>query len=254
VTIGSTIGVPVKDDNPRHHLRAHLRELVAELGVGARIPSERDLAAEWGVARMTIRRAVDSLISEGLLERRHGSGTYVTPQPCVRLLGLTSFTDDMRERGMVASSKLLAFGRGPANEKLATQLQVRADEEVVSFTRLRLADDTPMAVETVWITARLVPGLTGDHLAGSLYSLLAARYNIVPGAASVAIEPIVPTPRIREHLAIDDEQACLRLRMVDSDARGKVIMVANGVYRGDRYQLHAEIAGAAFAGRARRAG
>lgn len=227
-------------------LRAQLRELVASKSVGARLPSERELSEQWNVARMTLRRAVDSLIAEGLVERRHGSGTYVTPQPFVRLLGLTSFTRDMHDRGLVPSSRLLAFTTAPANVSLAKQLHVPVGDLVLTFTRLRYASGDAMAVETVSIPQRLVPGIVGSDLSGSLYELLADRYHIVPGAARVTIEPTRADPRMQELLSITRNQPCLRMQLVDSDTRGRVIMVADCVYRGDRYQLTAEISGAAF--------
>ena len=236
-------------------LRTRLRELIAAARVGDRLPSERQLSARWGVARMTVRRAIDGLVTEGLVERRHGSGTYVVPQPFVRLLGLTSFTQDMRGRGMAPGSRLLAWEDSQADGAIAGRLRIPLGSRVVSFTRLRLANGEPMAVETVWIPAALVPGLSPDDLAGSLYQLLATRYGIVPGAATVTIEPVIADDPTRELLGIGADQACLRVRMVDSDARGRVIMVATCVYRGDRYQLHAEVSGAAFTpATARRAG
>lgn len=203
---------------------------------------------------MTLRRAVDSLVAEGIVERRHGSGTYVTPQPFVRLLGLTSFSQDMRDRGLAPSSKLLAFRSLAADSALASQLRIPIGDKVMSFTRLRLASNEPMAVETVWLPARFAPDLKSEDLDGSLYELLSDRYRIITGAAKVSIEPIMPDEKTREMLTIPDDQACLRIRMIDSDTRGRVIMIANCVYRGDRYQLTADISGAAFtAGRARRA-
>ncbi len=236
-------------------LRARLRELVSTARVGDRLPSERQLSARCGAARMTVRRAMDGLIAEGLVERRHGSGTYVVPQPFVRLLGLTSFTQDMRERGMTAGSRVLAFDAGPADGNLAGRLRVPVGASVVRFTRLRLADDEPMAVETVWIPAALVPGLSAADLGGSLYELLASRYRVLTGSASVAIEPVLADEGSRDVLGIAPDQPCLRVRMVDADPRGRVIMVADCVYRGDRYQLHAAVSGAAFAAaQERRAG
>ena len=77
-----------------------------------------------------------------------------------------------------------------------------------------------MAVELVWIPASLVPGMEPDDLDGSLYALLARRYGIVTGAAKLTIEPMLPDAERRPRPAIPDDQACLRLRMVDSDARG----------------------------------
>jgi GntR family transcriptional regulator len=237
-----------------HHLRIRLRNLVADHDVGDRLPSERELSARWGVARMTLRRAVDALIAEGLLERRHGSGTYVTPRPMVRALGLTSFSQDMTERGLVPGSRLLGFRTVRADDGLAAQLRIPVGDPVFHFTRLRLGSGEAMAVETTWLTAAIAPGLTEADLDGSLYKVLAGRYGVVAGAARVSIAPVLPDPRVRELLAIPAHQACLRIRMVDSDLRGRIIMVASCVYRGDKYQLTADVSGAAFPVSARRTG
>src|SRR3954447_677961 len=234
------------DDTTRQMLRARLRELVGAARVGDRLPSERELSLRWGAARMTVRHAMDGLVAEGLVERRHGSGTYVVPRPFARFLGLTSFTQDMADRGLVASSRLLAFGPISADAALAGRLRIGLGDRVFTFTRLRFGSGEPMAVETVWIPAALVPGLQPADLDGSLYELLARRYRIVTGAAKVVIEPVLPDAETRQHLSIAADQACLRLQMVDADVRGRVIMVASCVYRGDKYQLSADVTGAAF--------
>jgi GntR family transcriptional regulator len=230
----------------RQAIGSQLRELVAPLRVGERLPAERDLAKRWGVARMTIRRAVDTLIADGVVERRQGSGTYVVPGPFVRALALTSFSHDMRERGLEPTSKLLSFSRTPADDAVAAQLRVTPGTDVIRFTRLRLADDEPVALETVWIAASTAPGLTIADLDDSLYDVLFLRHGITVGSATVTIAPILPDETTLRLLDIDSTQACLRLSMVDSDARGRVIMIANCVYRGDTYQLKADVIGSAF--------
>ncbi|MDF1477850.1 GntR family transcriptional regulator [Leifsonia sp. H3M29-4] len=249
--------MPPSPQSPtRQLLRARLRELVAGLPVGERLPGERELSERWQVARMTLRGAIDALVTEGLLERRHGSGTYVLPRPLVRALGLTSFSQDMRSRGLVPGSRLLSFRTIPADGALSEQMQIPAGDPVHQFARLRLGSGEAMAVETTWIPAQTVPGLAESDLAGSLYEVLAERYGILMGAARVTIEPVLPDSRVRELLGIANDQACLRLRMVDTDTRGRVLMVANCVYRGDKYQLTADVSGAAFpvAAGVRRAG
>ena len=243
----------IQGDVPLHHaLRSRLRELIADARVGDRLPSERTLSERWGVARMTVRSAMDALVAEGLVERRHGSGTYVLPRSFVRFLGLTSFTQDMRDRGLVPSSRLLAFDVLAADGSLAEGLRIEPGDPVVRFTRLRLGSAEPMAVETTWIACGLVPGLAPADLDGSLYELLARRYRLAPGSASVTIEPVLPDPVTRRHLGIPARQACLRLRMTDADTRGRVMMIADCVYRGDRYQLGASVPGTTPALQARR--
>jgi GntR family transcriptional regulator len=244
-----------REESVRHGVRAQLREVIVASRVGERLPSERDLSARWGVARMTLRHAMDDLVVEGLVQRRHGSGTYVAPQPFARFLGLTSFTQDMHERGLVPGSRLLEYHEVSADGAMAAQLGVPIGERLVKFRRLRLGSDEPTAVETVWIPTPFVPGLGPADLEGSLYEVLARRYQIVTAAANVTIEPVVPDGRTCELLGIPDGQACLRLRMIDSNASGRVVMLADCIYRGDRYQLSATLAGANFSSlQARRAG
>jgi GntR family transcriptional regulator len=151
----------------------------------------------------------------------------------------------MRDRGLVPSSRVLAFDVMAADEGLAHGLRIGISEPVVRFTRLRLGSDEPMAVETTWIPGALAPGLGPADLEGSLYELLARRYRLAPGSASVTIEPVLPDPAIRRLLGIPARQACLRLRMTDADTRGRVIMIADCIYRGDRYQLGARVASGA---------
>lgn len=242
--MSSTLRVITPSKAPtRELLRGRLREMVSELQAGMRLPSERDLAAEWGVARMTLRAAVDALVAEGLLERRHGAGTFVAFRPVLRMLGLTSFSQDMRSRGLVPSSRILEFRASDADTALAGRLQIPTGSPVFSITRLRLGSGEPMAIENVRIPVAYAPRLTAADLEGSLYDVLAVRYKIVASAASVLIEPTLADERSRTLLEIDDTQACLRLRMVDADRTGRVVMLATCLYRGDKYQLRAEVTG-----------
>lgn len=218
-----------------------MRELIASARPGDRLPSERTLSQRWKAARMTVRNATDALVAEGLVARRHGSGTYVLPPQVVRFLGLSSFSQDMRDRGLEPGSRLLAFAVEAADEQIASRLSIDPGENVHRFTRLRLGSDEPMAIETVWIPSALVPGLAPADLQGSLYELLASRYRLMPRSANVTIEPILPDEQSRLDLGIPDRQACLLLRMTDADPRGQVMMVADCIYRGDRYQLSAHV-------------
>ena len=104
-----------------------------------------------------------------------------------------------------------------------------------------------MAIETVWIRSVLVPGLEPPDLDGSLYELLANRYGLVPGSADVTIEPLLPDDETRQLLELPPQQATLFMRMTDADAHGEVMMIADCIYRGDRYQLSAHVPGRAFA-------
>ena len=93
-------------------------DLIEQLGVGDAIPSERQLCADLGVSRLTVRAALDDLVRDGLLVRRHGSGTFVSEPKIAQELTMTSFTEDMRRRGMVPGSRTLDLRVAPAGAHL----------------------------------------------------------------------------------------------------------------------------------------
>ena len=177
--------------------------------------------------------------------RRHGSGTYIVFSPVLRVIGLTSFTHDMRSRGIEPSSRILDFRTITADDALATRLRISVGSPDFWISRLRLGNDEPVAIESVCIPVSYAPQLTHDDLEGSLYEVLAARHSLVASAASMRIEPILPDPASADLLGIGAEQACLHVRMVDTDRSGRVVMLATCLYRGDKYQFRAEVSGTA---------
>ena len=128
-------------------------DLIEQLAVGEAIPSERQLSSDFGVSRLTVRAALDDLVREGYLVRRHGSGTFVSEPKIAQELTMTSFTDDMRRRGLQPASKTLDLRVTPAGARLGRLLHVSPSEPVLVAVRLRLADGESMAIETVHIRA-----------------------------------------------------------------------------------------------------
>ena len=98
--------------------RSQVLDLIEQLGVGEAIPSERQLSSTFGVSRLTVRAALDELVREGLLVRRHGSGTFVSEPKIAQELTMTSFTDDMRARGLRPESRTLDLRVVPAGARL----------------------------------------------------------------------------------------------------------------------------------------
>ncbi len=140
------------------------------------IPSERELAEMYDISRMTVRQAVNNLVNDGYLIRRRGKGTFVAAQKIEQpLKGLTSFSEDMRARGMEPGTIVLSFETVPASQKLAEGLGVTEGDDLYEVRRLRLADGLPMALETLYIPVHLVPGLTRDVVSGSVYEFYRKR-------------------------------------------------------------------------------
>src|SRR2546421_7379649 len=171
--------------------RQQVLELIERLGVGTAIPSERQLSADLGVWRLTVRAALDDLAREGYLVRRRGSGTYVQQPKIAHELTMTSFSEDMRRRGMVPGSRTLSMETELAGARLGRLLNVSPSEEILVIKRLRLADGETMAIETLHLPEHLVPGLQAKDLGGSFYELVKERYGIVIASGTQAIEPTV---------------------------------------------------------------
>lgn len=222
-------------------IRALLLNLIDSLPEGVALPAERELAARWNVARMTLRRAVDELVIEELLVRRHGSGTYTTRPKVAKWLGMMSFSDDIRRRGLQPGTKTLEFRQVKADRAVARRLRIPVGDQVITFTRLRLADDMPMVVERTALPGSYVPGITAADVNGSLYELLGDRYGIELVSGTSRLEPTMPDAKTADWLDIPTTQPCLASYGVSFDRQERVFEYTTAVYRGDRYAFTAEL-------------
>jgi GntR family transcriptional regulator len=223
-------------------VRDTLLELVGGLEIGAAIPPERRLAAQLGVSRPTLRMAIDELVREGLLLRRHGSGTYVAEPKIALPLTMTSFSEDMRQRGMRPGSHILSFEEQSAGAKLGARLRVSPVDRVWAIRRLRLADAETMAIEFLHVPQRIAPGLTQRDLEGqSFYDLLAQRYGTVVVAGTQTIEPTVTNDEEAEVLGVPVHAPAFLFERTSTSDRGEVVEFVRSIYRGDRYRLVTEL-------------
>jgi GntR family transcriptional regulator len=222
-------------------VRAKILALVSAGAEGDRLPPERELAVEWGVARMTLRRALDELVTEGLVVRQQGRGTFVARPRMARHLSMSSFTDEMGKLGRVPSSRILEFKRIRAGVRQARQLRLPVGDPIVKFTRLRLADGEPIGVETTCVSATLVPGLQESDLYGSWYGLLVNKYSIGIVHGTSMIEPALLSEREAGYLRTAPGKPAFRIETSTFGATGRVIDFEVDVYRGDRYRLTADL-------------
>jgi GntR family transcriptional regulator len=223
-------------------VRDEILGMLDELTVGDALPSERRLASELGVSRPTLRAVIDELVREGLLLRRHGSGTYVAEPKIALPLTMTSFSEDMTRRGMRPGSRVVAFDCVAAGAKLGQRLQISPVEEVWVITRLRLADDETMAIEWLHAPRALLGDLRREELSDhSYYELLKTRRGITIASGVQTIEPTVTSPEEAELLGVPvHSPAFLFERTTQSDG-GEVVEFVRSVYRGDRYRLVTEL-------------
>jgi len=223
-------------------IRERVMELIETLEVGQAIPSERRLCEQLGVSRLTLRAALDDLVREGHLTRRHGSGTFVSRPKIAQPLTLTSFSEDMRRRGMVPGSRTLELTVVPAGARLGRRLQLSPEDPVVRVTRLRLADGEPMALEVLHVPAALVPGLTQADLENrSFYELMEERYGVHISSATQTIEPTVTSAEESEALGVPLHSPAFLFERTTLTASGRPMEFVRSFYRGDRYQLVTEL-------------
>jgi GntR family transcriptional regulator len=222
--------------------RQRVLELIDQLQVGQAIPSERRLSAELGVSRLTLRAALDDLVRDGYLERRHGSGTFVSEPKIAQQLTLTSFSEDMRRRGMTAGSKTIELRVTHAGAAVGRALRLSPDSKVVLIRRLRLADGEPMALETLHVPAEFVPGLSREALENaSFYELLEKEYGVVIASGVQSIEPTVTNEEESELLGVPLHSPAFLFERTSRTSTGETVEFVRSLYRGDRYRLVAEL-------------
>ena len=222
--------------------RDRVLDLIESLAVGQPIPAERQLAVDLGVSRLTVRAALDDLVRDGHLDRRHGSGTYVTEPKIAQPLTLTSFSDDMRRRGMKPGSRTLELTTTLAGARLAHRLGVSPEARLIRVKRLRLADSQPMAMEVLHVPEALVPGLTrADFEDHSFYELLSERYGIIIATGTQSIEPTVTSEEESEVLGVPLHTPAFLFERTTVSESGRIVEFVRSIYRGDRYRLVADL-------------
>ncbi|MGD6775606.1 MULTISPECIES: GntR family transcriptional regulator [Bacillaceae] len=205
---------------------------------GENIPSEREYAENYGISRMTVRQAINSLVNEGLLYRKKGSGTFVSEKKIEQpLQGLTSFTEDMQKRGMTPTSKLIHFEVIPANSFIANELKISEYAPVYEIKRIRLADGEPMALETNYLSANLVKGLTEEKVKASIYSYVEEKLGLRITHAEQMIESVRATDDHEKLLNIEKDHPMLYIQRNTFLHDGTPLELVRSVYRGDRYKF-----------------
>lgn len=216
-------------------IRDQIRE--GDIKMGDALPSERELSETIGISRVTVRRAVETLLREGLLSRKHGSGTYIAPrieQPAALLAG---FTADMRNRGHQPGSIWLDRSVGLPTPEEAMTLALSIDQPVMRFARVRTADGESLALERAVIPARLLGSV--KEVGDSLYAALDARRQR-PVRGLQRLQASLATREEAKLLSVPAGAAVLRIERRSFLASGAPVEFTRSVYRGDRYDFITE--------------
>ena len=219
-------------------VREYVRSLVSGSAPGSPAPSERELVQRFGVARMTVRQAMDALVVEGLLERIPGRGTFVA-RPRRVASRLTSFTEEMQRRGLLAESQTLIARREQAGPGVARALNLTEGDAVIHWRRLRRADGIPMCIEDAYLNEILIPGFLQTGMPTSLYEALEAR-GLRPTWAEDSITADIATEEEAGLLETETGAAVLR-HSRRAVAEEKVVEVSRSVYRSDRFTMWVQL-------------
>ncbi|MEP7019930.1 MAG: GntR family transcriptional regulator [Pseudonocardiales bacterium] len=228
---------------PKYYkVKRHLLGLIETLSPGSPVPTERDLGTELATSRTTVRQALFELVAEGRLVRRQGSGTYVAEPKMIWPLQLASFTEQTNANGFTASTQLVSAVRSHADDSVAARLGTQTGAAAFRIERLRLADNSPIAVEVSYLSAARFPKLT-RHLrhGASLYAVLAEHYGVAPVSAEESISTAPATPREAALLDTDTGAPMLVLGRHSFDSTGAPIEWVTSWYRGDRVTLIASL-------------
>ncbi|MEC9244733.1 GntR family transcriptional regulator [Nitratireductor rhodophyticola] len=238
------IEIDAADATPRYIRLANALRLLIEtdaLGTGAALPSERLLAEITGLSRVTVRRGIELLVREGVLEQRRGSGTYVLA-PVERfeqpLAAITSFTEDMLSYGRKPETRWLAREYASPSAQEAMTLGLSPGDRVLRLHRLRLADALPLAVELAIVPADLLPDLSA--LGTSLYESMASA-GARPHKALQRMHACALPEFEARLLEAEAGEPALFLERISRTVEGRVVEFTRSHFKGDRFDFVAEL-------------
>jgi GntR family transcriptional regulator len=211
--------------------------LTGKIGVGTAFPPEHALAKQFGVSRMTMRQANDVLEREGLIERQRGRGTFAVQNRLIKQEQETrSFSEEIRRRGGIPSSRLVSFQKRESSSAAAAEFGIEIGTPLYVIDRVRLADGVPMALESVQIPAARCPNLERFNIVDySLYQIFEEHYGIELARSEEEISAIVSQKIHRKTLDVPSSVAILLVKRRTFTSDGKLFELASDAYRGDMY-------------------
>ncbi|WP_066304408.1 GntR family transcriptional regulator [Bacillus sp. FJAT-29814] len=210
---------------------------------GDKLPSERELAEQYRISRMTARHTLSILEREGVVERRVGAGTFITNNKITMdFVTFNSFTKNMLNKGLIPSTQILSVGKNEANAKLAQKLQIPLGEMMIVIKRLRFVNETPIAIEESFIPENLCPGL--DRMIEenqSLYELLEKEFGIVLVKAKEYMQVTFSDESESKLLKIRSESPCIFQESVAFDRNNIEIEFSTSLTRSDIVKFYSEL-------------
>jgi GntR family transcriptional regulator len=210
-----------------------------ELTTGDRVLPERELAESLKVSRITARQAIDALVKSGLVYRERGKGTFVAQPHMDSVMGFTSFSEEMKSRGLIPSSKVIIQEVCRVDGKTQKVLKLGSSDLAIHIVRLRLADNKPVALQYTYLPAPLCPGLEFlDLNSTSLYSILREKYYIHPAWTEAKVEVSTATEDEATFLQINKNDPILIVNGLTFSKSFEIIESVHTVYKGKDFSLY----------------
>jgi len=218
-------------------IREELSEILSDFYPGQKIPSERDLSERFGVARMTLRHAIETFILEGKLERRPGSGTYISNQCYSLSARCRSFSSEMKSRGLEPENKLQDVKIVSSDKVSSSKLRIPLSSKILKFSRLRFGSQIPMAYQTSSIPLDYIGKIDPKDLEGSLEDLLLNNFGIAITTSQTEISGDFVNQKMAKLLEITTTTPCLVKESIDMDQRLRIIMWNRTWYNAERFKI-----------------
>lgn len=204
--------------------RLRLRLNSSDYNIGSPLPAEKMLAQEFGVARMTIRKAIDLLVGWGLVVRRHGSGTFVARKDVHHeTTNLTGFVEVMRQQGKSVSSKVLVFELMPAPPAIASQLRIQINERIYFSRRIRYVDGKPLMLEDSYMPVKLFRNLSLVHLEGSKFDYIEKECGITISGNYESLTPMLADKQLASFINVPEHTPLLRITSLSYSDSGEFL-------------------------------
>lgn len=220
----------------------HTKIKDGEIQPGERLLSENQLSELFNVSRMTVRKATDQLVEEGLLLREQGKGTFVKKLNYEKLerdlSKLSSLTSDLGRSKYKIVTTVLKEEVVSASKEIAGRLDINAGDKVIKLARLRESDSQPIIWETSFIPFKVCPHLIEEDLNGSLFSILEEKYGLKISDANTSIEAILADEFIAEMLQMGKNQPVVKVEQVTYLSDGRAIQFVVSFSRGDKYKYY----------------
>jgi GntR family transcriptional regulator len=242
--------IPASDPGSAAPLYARVEAVLAAdiaggtLPAGSQLPTENDLIQRFGVSRPTVRRAIQNLVSRGLVEIQRGKGTYVTPPKITQeLTALSGFVEDMEALGRRPTARLIDKQLIAADKIVARQLALSAGSLVMRIRRVRLADDEPVSFDETYLPREVGEKVvTNDLEVEPIFSLLETKYDMPLVEAEYRLEAVAAEPFVAEALGVETGSPLFRIERTSFCAGNRPVDYEQLYYRGDMVRFVTRLA------------